>query len=156
MEEINSHAHSYSILNLLKIDQYFLRENHKITKEYLILIANKNNVASGDLLFLLKNILKYLKIPKESCFFLWPNEQTNKAKSEKMNGALDALCEEIQEVFLKIGAEFIFNFGVDLDISFTLPVTMQTLDLSSVLLDPKLKRQVFEDVSRLLLSPTGA
>ena len=153
MPDSDHHGHSVlnSVLNLLKIDQYYLREANSssrlsaIKKNYLILLANKNNLPPGDLLFLLKNILKYLKISEESCVFLWP--------SQKMG---QEITQEVREVFLKMRPEFILNFGVDFDVNFVLPVAMQTLDLSSVLLDPKLKRKVFEDVSRLLLSPSGA
>lgn len=142
------------ILKSLKVDQYFLRKDNfnaeLETKNYLILLANKNNLERKDILFLLKNILKYLNIPENGCVFIWPDESFNQEACREIKA--------IKELFLKAEINFIFNFGVNLNPSFyqDFSVTMETLDLSSVLLDPKLKRQVFQDVSRLLLSTSRA
>jgi len=144
-------------LNLLKLDCYYLRDkkfldlgldlnlNLKLNKKYVILLANQHELNPEDILFLLKNILKYLKIPEALCVFYWVNLKEEEKEQDK-----NKIKKELAGLNLKV-----LNFGVDVDLDDGV-MPLRTLDLSSVLLRPTLKRQVFEDVNRLLLSSSGA
>lgn len=137
------------ILKLIGIEQYIFRgecsipeifftldSEFNLGKEYLILLSNERGLEREPLLVILKNILKYLRILPDACTFAWV------CLSDK-GLSFSELCNLIQP-------EKIFSFGVNLD--FKNKLNLHTLDLSNVLLQPTLKRQVFEDVSRLLFS----
>lgn len=109
--------------------------------DYLVLLSNERQQPREAIRVMLKNILKYLQIPLESCRFGWLSSEHEYEADDVIE--FSAWCS-------KLSPKFILSFGVHLD----LELALRTLDLGQVLLQPILKRQVFEDVNRLLFSST--
>ena len=150
------------------------------SKKFLVLLSNNKNLPHSEIKILLGNIFKFLKIPLEACLVAWkitPDESMESMNNTASLGAIffhadpenfthltgikiSSNLYSLAELIRVIHYDFLLNFGVnlreDLSVGLNLLANLSTLDLSEVILQPLLKRKVFEDVSRLSFSSSSS
>ncbi len=114
---------------------------------FLVLLSNERLQPREAMREMLRNIFKYLQISLDFCTFAWvcpsgPTVQSARFSESAESFEFSELCEITEP-------QKILSFGVNIEAEL---LVLKTLDLSHVLLQPILKRQVFEDVNRLLFS----